>query len=259
MIRGIDVSRHQGTVDWGRVARAGVRFAYLKATEGTSLVDPYYVRNRTGARLAGVVQGPYHFARPALSGPRDQMAHFVRTAGKWEPGALPHALDVEVTGGDVVRWTLDALRWLEDLSGRTPVLYTYRSYWRQHFAPVANQLARYPLWLARYLSQDPGQPCVIWQWSSQEQVDGVTGRVDANWFLGDEVAFRRFIGYPTPTRRRIPDMLLVQPEGQNAVYLMFGRGDAVGLEEPADLAVLEAAGIPRITVRQSTWEEWMRR
>jgi GH25 family lysozyme M1 (1,4-beta-N-acetylmuramidase) len=61
---GIDVSHHQGAIDWSQVAGAGTRFAFAKATEGRSYVDPTYATNKAGAALSGVVFGAYHFARP---------------------------------------------------------------------------------------------------------------------------------------------------------------------------------------------------
>ena len=63
---GIDVSRHQGTIDWAQVAASGQRFVLAKATEGLLTVDPTYATNRAGAMAAGLEFGAYHFARPDL-------------------------------------------------------------------------------------------------------------------------------------------------------------------------------------------------
>ena len=63
-IEGIDVSHYQGTIDWARVAAAGKRFAFMKASDSTDYVDPTYVTNRAQAKLQGLKVGAYHFARP---------------------------------------------------------------------------------------------------------------------------------------------------------------------------------------------------
>src|SRR5438477_11194724 len=60
-VRGVDVSHHQGTIDWSAVKRAGTSFAYIKATEGTQYQDPSFVQNWYGAAASGIVGGSYHF------------------------------------------------------------------------------------------------------------------------------------------------------------------------------------------------------
>ena len=67
--KGLDVSNWNGTINWDKVANAGYRFAFGKATEGTGYVDKTYTANRNGSEAAGLVFGAYHFARPAGSQP----------------------------------------------------------------------------------------------------------------------------------------------------------------------------------------------
>jgi lysozyme len=64
VIKGIDVSGHQDRVDWTRVKADGVKFAYIKATEGVGFVDPRFGAFAAGAQAAGIPHGFYHFARP---------------------------------------------------------------------------------------------------------------------------------------------------------------------------------------------------
>jgi GH25 family lysozyme M1 (1,4-beta-N-acetylmuramidase) len=56
-VAGIDVSYHQGTIDWSRVAAAGKRFAFIRASAGTLTADTMYHANRSGARAAGLTIG----------------------------------------------------------------------------------------------------------------------------------------------------------------------------------------------------------
>ncbi len=92
---GIDISHWQGTIDWAQVAGAGKRFAYMKASEGTSFVDPTYPTNRAQAKANGLYVGAYHFAGPGpVPGDAEAEAdHFVDTAqpqsGELIPGPGP--------------------------------------------------------------------------------------------------------------------------------------------------------------------------
>ena len=96
---GIDVSAWQGTINWAKVADAGIRFAIMKATEGSSWNDPTYAKNVSGATSNGIVVGAYHFADPS-SASGDAVAeadHFVSVARN-SPGDIVPALDIEHKG-----------------------------------------------------------------------------------------------------------------------------------------------------------------
>jgi len=60
-IHGIDAARFQNEINWHEVYRAGISFAYIKATEGGDLLDPTFKDNWRGAARAGVPRGAYHF------------------------------------------------------------------------------------------------------------------------------------------------------------------------------------------------------
>src|SRR5437870_4671048 len=60
-IQGMDVARYQGAVDFGKAHAAGVRFVYMKATEGADYLDPAFRQNWAKARAAGMAHGAYHF------------------------------------------------------------------------------------------------------------------------------------------------------------------------------------------------------
>lgn len=112
VIRGIDVSHFQGGIDWQAVAGDGVRFCFIKATEGVGDVDPMFHRNWTGAKAAGVLRGAYHFFHPNLDA-RQQAEHFLSVV-TIEEGTLPPALDVEVTDGVDVQDLQSGIRaWVE--------------------------------------------------------------------------------------------------------------------------------------------------
>ena len=60
---GIDVSRHQGRIEWQKVPIRDISFVYIKATEGATYTDPYFHYNIKGAAEAGFKVGAYHYFR----------------------------------------------------------------------------------------------------------------------------------------------------------------------------------------------------
>src|SRR5262249_20502867 len=136
MVPGIDVSHHQGIVDWQAIAASGIRFAYAKATEGQTFVDPAFSENWPRVKDAGLVRGVYQLFRPAAPA-ENQGEPLLRTVPGWEPGAPPPVLDLEearaANGADewdgvpaeqrVIR-ALEWLRSVEDAFKIKPFIYT---------------------------------------------------------------------------------------------------------------------------------------
>src|SRR5690348_13539944 len=106
-VRGIDVSHHQGPIDWPRVARSGISFAFLKATEGGTHVDENFRENFEEARAAGVAVGAYHFFTFCKSG-AEQAANFI-AAVPHEAKTLPPVVDIEFGGNCATRPSVDEL------------------------------------------------------------------------------------------------------------------------------------------------------
>jgi lysozyme len=209
MVPGIDVSHHQGVVDWPSIAASGIRFGYVKATEGQSFVDSAFTDNWSRARDAGLVRGAYHFFRPAAT-VANQVENFIRTLPRLEPGDLPPALDLEEarTAGGVDEWddvprgqrVARAVGWLqavEDALGMRPVVYT-RAGFVDAKLPSADSLGVYPLWIAQYTQASaPRIPPVwtawtIWQHTDRGNVVGVRGTVDLDRFNGSETDLLAF-------------------------------------------------------------------
>jgi lysozyme len=180
-LSGIDVSHFQGEIDWRAVAAAGVRFAFIKATEGLSDVDPRFAQNWQLSRAAGLLRGAYHFLHPNLDA-RQQAEHFLSVV-MLDDAALPPALDVEVTDGvDPAALQACVETWLETIEAAVrckPVVYTDPWFWRDN---VGADLGAYPLWLACYAAT-PDIPAswqgwTFWQHSESGSVEGITGPVD---------------------------------------------------------------------------------
>lgn len=200
-IKGIDVSAHQGKIDWKKVKDAGYEFAFLKATEGGDWVDSTFATNRKEAREAGLAVGYYHYFRP----PRpveDQIANFVKTVGKVEGDALRLVIDTE----DEKMWKPynieQRIKMIEDWCkgvqkelGVTPQITIYGS--PNFFRDVLQnspQLAKYSLWIANYNVAEPIVPKLwtkwdFWQYTEKGKVPGIASDgVDINMFHGNDLS-----------------------------------------------------------------------
>jgi lysozyme len=196
-LRGIDVSHHQGDVDWAKVKGSGVAFAFAKATEGETYTDPKFARNWAGMREAGLVRGAYHFGRPGRD-PVAQARNFVQTVGA-QSGDLQLALDLEKDDGkspaEVWDWTKRFLAEVKRLTGRPGIIYTSRSFWVDKVGDPRENLDC-PLWIAAYRSGEPPVPKAwsawsFWQHSDKGTVPGVGGNCDLDYFNGDEARLNR--------------------------------------------------------------------
>ncbi|MBO5268623.1 MAG: hypothetical protein J6B13_07690 [Muribaculaceae bacterium] len=180
-VRGIDISAHNGNVDFGRVLRDSIDFVYIKATEGATWRDAMFERNYRAARDAGLAVGIYHFFRFDVPGWR-QSVNIIGLIGDRHLD-LPVAIDVE-EWGNPSEFTTDEiiadLRSLVELlrqNGREPIIYTnkngYYRFVRGHFDDVA-------LWICSFTSPALAERgrWTIWQHSHVGRVDGISGDVD---------------------------------------------------------------------------------
>lgn len=186
---GIDVSYHQDKIAWARVRKAGIRFAFIRVSDGTTFDDPRFSENWAEAKKARVLRGAYQFFRPDESAVAQ--ADLLIAAIKREPGELAPAIDVEVTGGKSPAQIAAAIRtWVERVRtklGVEPIVYTSPAFWRD--AVGGADLSRQPLWVAHYTEGCPRVPAPwtswrFWQHSKTGKVPGIKGPVDLDVFAG---------------------------------------------------------------------------
>jgi lysozyme len=164
MLKGIDVSSYEGTVDWNAWKRKGLAFAVAKATEGRTIRDSKFARNWSELRRIGLVRGAYHFAHPGndANAEADFFLSTVRARGL-EAGDLL-VLDLERTDGKsaahVSSWARTWCSRVAKAIGCDPILYTFLS-----FAQEGNcaGLGGHPLWIADP-SRTAGRPRVPAPW-----------------------------------------------------------------------------------------------
>ena len=184
---GLDVSSWQGNVDWVTVAADGARVAYVKATEGTTYVNPYFAQQYGGAYDVGVVRGAYHFALPDRSTGAAQAQWFATHGGAWsaDDQTLPGALDIEynpygatcygLSRSAMVVWLTSFVTQYQALTTRWPVIYTTTNWWQTCTGNYAGLGATAPLWIACWCQTAGQLPAgwsnyAFWQWTNQ-QVD----------------------------------------------------------------------------------------
>ncbi|WNI27485.1 GH25 family lysozyme [Streptomyces sp. ITFR-6] len=195
---GMDVSSYQGSINWTSARGAGIEFAWMKATEGTTYKDPTFSTNYLGAYNAGVIRGAYHYGRPDVSGGAAQANFFADNGGAWSRDnlTLPGVLDIEgtcygKTPASMQSWILDFYNTYKARTGRDVVIYTSPSWWNSCTAGWTGMSARSPLWVAHWTSA--GSPSIptgfpfwtVWQYTSTGSVSGISGNVDRDRFSGD--------------------------------------------------------------------------
>ena len=200
---GVDVSRYQGEIDWPALADAGVRFAYVKATEGGDWTDPAFARNWRQSGEAEIARGAYHFFTFCRS-PEDQAAHALAALPR-EGETLPLAVDVEY-GGNCEDYGSEAeisarldrfLQILGDSLGYAPAIYAV---WGSYPYFVRGHYPESPVWIQNVVwepSLENDREWALWQWSKAGRLPSVAGPVDLNVFRGDETAFQRFLRPPS--------------------------------------------------------------
>ena len=180
---GLDVSHHQGAIDWSQVASDNIEFAYLKATEGGDHVDRRFDANAKQAATAGLRIGAYHFFTFCRSG-ADQAANFLRVV-KPDPEWLPPAVDVEYAGNcskrppeaELIRELTVFVDSVSAAWGRPVLAYVLPEVEDRY--PALADLTN-PAW-QRHLFRRPGDDdWLVWQLSGFARVDGVRGPVDLN-------------------------------------------------------------------------------
>lgn len=206
----LDVSYHQGTIDWEKVAvadhaawpggmsRSPVEAAIIKATGeeiGRLFQDSAFKRNWLNAKVAGVRRGAYHFmnGKAGTASGRDEAMHFleiVHQAGGFREGDVLPVLDVEwpPQGGQhfEARQMDDYIVTMQEQGGATPILYSGRWYLDAiKDRDLTDFMKQCPLWLASYTPTCPKPPrpwdsVALWQFTDKGRVDGIAGPVDLN-------------------------------------------------------------------------------
>lgn len=185
---GVDVSVWQGEIDFEKVKDSGIDAVYIRAGEGTNLIDRYFERNYEGAKEAGLKYGFYHYVTARSEEEAEEQAAFFANLIKTKPYDMRAAMDFENLSGlsasEAVSIAEAYLEKLEELTGHTPAVYSdaydAESVWK-------SSLKKYPLWVADYGVKKP-YSTGGWngwdgfQYSDRGTVSGISGHVDLDVF-----------------------------------------------------------------------------
>ena len=202
-VHGIDVSKYQRDIDWQEVRRAGVAFAFLKATEGGDRRDERFQEYTDGARAAGIPSAPYHFyyfCTPARVQAAWYIANVPRSAVR-----LPPVLDMEWNHKspscklrpDPATVRSEMKVWLDMVErhyGRKAIIYTTVDFHREN---IDGHFRDHQFWLRSVAAHPdqiyPGHPWTFWQYTGTGKMPGIDGHTDINAFAGSRSQWQAWL------------------------------------------------------------------
>jgi len=199
VITGIDVSHHNGTINWNLVPQSQAAFVFCKATQGKNYKDELMAANMNELKRLNFMRGVYHFLTFKDVTAQDQVNNFTSCGIDFsQPGTLPPVLDVEWQQSEslnqyiidnraaCVKKVKDWLEGIETATGRKPIIYTNSNFWKDYLGNPAG-FENYPLWIASYRSAPPALAAgwndyTFWQYTASGSITGIAGNVDKNIF-----------------------------------------------------------------------------
>ena len=229
---GIDVSKYQGYIDYAKVKASGIQVVYIKASEGTTIIDPYFKTNYDNAKSQGLKIGFYHFVRARNEEEAIKEATFFHSVIAGTSPDCRLAMDFEVFDGlgsqKINQISFAFLQKLEELTQKECVVYSDEYNARTIFS---RELAKaYPLWIAEYgvsvpTSTGNWEEWIGFQYSDKGRIDGINGNVDLDKFRDDIFLSDNNVipePEPNPNPEPTPD-----PDGSNNIYYYVKRGDTL--------------------------------
>lgn len=203
MTSGIDLSHYTPQVNWDIVKAAGIAFAYIKASEGSTNRDPSFQKLWAAGKAAGITCGAYHYFHPSQD-PETQATNFIKAIGQLSVDDLPPVLDLESLDSETSKLAIGRaqvfLAAIQKATGKVPVIYGSPSFLEA--LKFSKDITKYPLWIAHYGVSSPSVPTPFtgwsfWQYSENAAMPGVsqpgTGRVDASYFNGTSADLKAFV------------------------------------------------------------------
>ena len=202
-IHGIDVSKWQGNIDWRKLRKGGIEFAYIKSTEGGDHTDDRFLDYWNGAKRAGVPRGAYHFYYFCRTA-KEQAAWFIANTPK-ERSALPPVLDIEWNHQSrscksrpepaTIRSEMtEFLRLVQAHFGKRPMIYTTVDF---HEENLKGYFRNYGFWVRSVAAHPdvtyPKRNWHFWQYTGTGQVPGIKGDTDINVFVGGKSEWKKWL------------------------------------------------------------------
>lgn len=225
LYEGIDVSGWQGTINYTEVKNAGIQIVYMKASEGTNFVDPYFNKNYENAKANGLKVGFYHYLTArSIEDAIEEARFFVSVIAKKVPDCRL-AMDFESFGNlspsEITQIGLTFMQTVENLSKKQMIIYSDTSNASYRFF---GELTNYPLWVAQYEVEEPTpngnwSTWAGWQYTDAGEVPGISGYVDRDKFT-KEVFLNSSSEIPLPDNTN-------KPEAGGTTTIIIQRGDTL--------------------------------
>ncbi|MBI3561807.1 MAG: glycoside hydrolase family 25 protein [Gammaproteobacteria bacterium] len=196
-LRGIDVSHHQGKIDWNALPAEHAHFIFIKATEGGDHKDRRFKTNWDNAYRYGLARGAYHFFTFCKAG-KQQAENFIATVPV-EEKMLPPVIDIEYGGNcksrpereGLLRELREFAVEVEQVYRRKPIFYVTEEIYADY---LRGEITDYPVWI-RDIYFEPSfsdrSGWLFWQYANRGRIKGIQGPVDLNVFNGDAAALEQ--------------------------------------------------------------------
>ncbi len=190
-VKGIDISHHQGKINWTDLENSKIEFIFIKASEGGDFKDPNFNDNWNNAKNSNFHVGAYHFYRVCKNG-EEQAENYIQIVPK-NINNLPPVVDLEFSGNcntnktkkQILLEIQNCLDILENYYEQIPILYVTNEFYNEY---LTNKFLKYPIWIRSiYLKPKliDNRKWLFWQYSNRGHLNGIKGYVDLNVFNGN--------------------------------------------------------------------------
>lgn len=234
---GIDVSEYQGYVNYNLVKESGIDIVYIRSSEGTNFIDPYFRENYNNAKNAGLKVGFYHYVTSrSVEEAVIEADYFASVIDGTSPDCLL-AMDFEYFGGlssfEVNAISRAFLERLESVTGKRAIVYSDAYNAGNVFD---SSISNYPLWIAEYGVNEPElyRNWSAWtgfQYSDVGRISGIDAYVDLdkfteNIFLDDTSAINN-TGSDKYPQNNISNVTVTVEPGDTLSYIAYRYGTTV--------------------------------
>lgn len=193
--KGIDVSHHQGTIDWQKVKNDGIDFAIIRCGYGgnyTSYDDRQWLRNVSECERLGIPYGVYLYSYSEnVEDAKSEAAHVLRLLKGHNPVyGVYYDLEDENTTGKVSNTTIGTIAktFCDQISasGYKVGIYASKYWWQSKLTSSVFKNEKWSKWVAQYNTSCTYEGTYdMWQCTSEGTVDGINGPVDLNFWMTD--------------------------------------------------------------------------
>lgn len=198
-VHGIDVSHHQHKIDWDKLDKQKVQFAFIKATEGGDFKDTRFEENWVQAKQLNIPRGAYHFFTFCKDG-REQAYNFIESVPKDSTNLLP-IIDLEFAGNcspknyreNIINEIALYIQTIEDYYEKKVLIYTTEEFYQKY---LIKHFENNPIWIRDIQTTprlDDNRKWLFWQYADKGRIDGIETLVDLNVFYGTKEEFNKLL------------------------------------------------------------------